>query len=149
VSLPGIVIGLGVAALPGGLTVPEALGGVLLGGGVLWALAATYEWLTGVEGMGFGDVKLLAMIGAFLGWQAIPAILVISSVSGSVAGVVVMLAHGASGAGGRIRRRFGLRALGPFVRRRAQRTAIPFGPFLALGAMVVLYLPRLATWPLR
>src|SRR5262245_5781171 len=65
VSLPGIVIGLAAAFLPGGVTPLDALLGTLLGGGILWAVAWSYERLTGVEGMGFGDVKLLAMMGAF------------------------------------------------------------------------------------
>jgi leader peptidase (prepilin peptidase)/N-methyltransferase len=144
VSLPGIVVGLGVAALPGGITVPEALGGVLLGGGVLWALAATYEWLTGVEGMGFGDVKLLAMIGAFVGWQGIPVVLLIASITGTCAGMLVIVSRRGRRGLGRVRRRFGTRALLPYLRRLGRSTEIPFGPFLALGAVVVLYVPRLA-----
>jgi leader peptidase (prepilin peptidase)/N-methyltransferase len=149
VSLPGIVVGLAASFVEGGPGPVASLLGVLAGGGVLWGVAWGYERATGREGMGLGDVKLLAMIGAFVGWQAIPAILVIASVTGSLAGVAVMLAHGASAGGVRIRRRFGLRALGPFVRRRAQRTAIPFGPFLAVGAMIALYLPDLDLWTLR
>ena len=144
VSLPGIVVGLAVSFLPGGIGPVAALFGMLAGGGVLWLVAWGYERATGTEGMGFGDVKLLAMIGAFVGWQALPAVLVIASVTGSLAGIAVMLAHGASAAGRRVTRRFGLRALGPFVRRRARRTAIPFGPFLALGGVLALYVPTLA-----
>jgi leader peptidase (prepilin peptidase)/N-methyltransferase len=68
VSLPGILIGLAATLLPGGISVVDSLVGTVLGGGVLWLLAWGYERSTGVEGMGFGDVKLLAMIGAFLGW---------------------------------------------------------------------------------
>jgi leader peptidase (prepilin peptidase)/N-methyltransferase len=143
VSLPGIAVGLGASFLTGGVGPVNALVGALVGGGILWAVAWGYERATGLEGMGFGDVKLLAMIGAFVGWQAIPAVLVIASLSGSLAGVAVMLAHGASAAGRRVIHRFGLRALLPFVRRRARRTAIPFGPFLALGAVLVLYVPGL------
>jgi len=86
VSLPGIVVGLAASFLPDGVAPLDALGGVLLGGGVLWAVAWGYERLTGIEGMGYGDVKLLAMIGAFLGWQAIPAVLVVASITGSLAG---------------------------------------------------------------
>jgi len=64
---------------------------MMAGGAVLWAVAWGYERATGVEGMGFGDVKLLAMIGAFVGWQAIPAILIIASVAGSIAGIGVIV----------------------------------------------------------
>ncbi len=149
VSLPGIVIGLAASFLAGGIGPLAAVLGVLVGGGTLWAVAWGYERATGVEGMGFGDVKLLAMIGAFVGWQGIPAVLVIASVLGSLAGVGVMLAHGASGAARRVAHRFGIAALGPFVRRRARRTAIPFGPFLPAGAVVVLYVPGILGWPLR
>jgi leader peptidase (prepilin peptidase)/N-methyltransferase len=143
VSLPGIVAGLAAAFLPGPPTPADALAGMLLGGGVLWAVAAGYQRATGVEGMGFGDVKLLAMIGAFLGWQAIPPILVIASVTGSLAGLV-MIALGGRPALRRVTRRLGVAAAGTFVRRAARRTEIPFGPFLALGALVVLFLPDLA-----
>ncbi len=144
VSLPGIVIGLLAAFLPGWPVGPmDALGGVLLGGGILWAIAWGYERMTGVEGMGFGDVKLLAMIGAFLGWQAIPGVLVIASVAGSLAGIGVMLSRGASRAGRRVVKRFGVGALPVFAQRAARRTAIPFGPFLALGAVLALYHPQL------
>jgi len=148
VSLPGILVGLGVALAGGPVTPVDAVAGVLAGGGILWAVAWGYERLTGVEGLGFGDVKLLAMMGAFLGWQAIPGILLIASITGSMAGVVVMLGSGASRAGRRVRRRLGVRALVPFVQRAARRTAIPFGPFLALGALLALYARDvLFLWP--
>src|SRR3989441_12822339 len=58
VSLPGIAVGVGAAFLPRGVGPLDALVGAVLGGGVLWAVAWSYEHLTGVEGMGFGDVKL-------------------------------------------------------------------------------------------
>jgi leader peptidase (prepilin peptidase)/N-methyltransferase len=144
VSLPGIVAGLGMALLPGGITLADAFFGVVLGGGVLWVLAATYEWLTGVEGMGFGDVKLLAMIGAFVGWQGIPIVLLIASVTGTCAGLLVIFSRRGRRGFGRVRRRLGLRAVLPYLRRLGRSTEIPFGPFLALGAVVVLYTPRLA-----
>jgi leader peptidase (prepilin peptidase) / N-methyltransferase len=141
VSLPGIVVGLGAAFLPGGVGPRDALAGAVLGGGILWAVAWTYERLTGLEGMGFGDVKLLAMIGAFLGWQAIPAVLVVASFTGSLAGLAVMFTRRGRRRMRRVARRLGVRAVLPFVRRAARRTEIPFGPFLALGAMLALYGP--------
>jgi leader peptidase (prepilin peptidase) / N-methyltransferase len=143
ISLPGILIGLGASFLPDGVDPLDSLIGVLVGGGILWAVAWTYERLTGIEGMGLGDVKLLAMIGAFLGWQAIPTVLVISSVSGSLAGLAVMAAEGVSRRGRRVVQKLGVRALPRYAQRAARRTEIPFGPFLALGALVALYVPNL------
>jgi leader peptidase (prepilin peptidase)/N-methyltransferase len=144
VSLPGIVIGLAVALLPGGIPIADALGGVALGGGVLWALAWTYERLTGIEGMGFGDVKLLAMIGAFVGWQGIPIVILIASVTGTGAGLFVIFSRRGRRGLRRAQQVLGARAVLPYLRRRSRSTEIPFGPFLALGAVVVLYAPDLA-----
>src|SRR5881628_862714 len=141
VSLPGIVVGLASAFLPGGVVPVDALLGVLVGGGLLWAVAWGYERWTGVEGMGFGDVKLLAMIGAFLGWQAVPAVLVVASLTGSLAGIALIVVRGGGRDGRRVARRLGTSAVLPFVRRAARRTEIPFGPFRALGALLALYHP--------
>jgi leader peptidase (prepilin peptidase)/N-methyltransferase len=141
VSLPGIAVGVGAAFLPRGVGPLDALAGAVLGGGVLWAVAWSYEHLTGVEGMGFGDVKLLAMIGAFLGWQAIPAVLVVASLTGSFAGLALIFTRRGRRRMARVARRLGASAVLPFVRRAARRTEIPFGPFLALGALLALYRP--------
>jgi leader peptidase (prepilin peptidase) / N-methyltransferase len=141
VSLPGILVGLAVSFLPGPPTPLESALGAFLGGGVLWAVAWIYERTTGIEGMGLGDVKLLAMIGAFLGWRAIPVVLVIASITGSAVGLAVMLAPSGRELRRRVVRRLGRRALLPFVRRAARRTEIPFGPFLAFGALLALFLP--------
>ena len=88
---------------------------------------------------------LLAMIGAFLGWQSIPAVLFIASISGSLGGVAILL-----GPRGRARARRVLASLGPAALvRHFRRTPLPFGPFLALGAVTALYVPDLAlpwTW---
>jgi leader peptidase (prepilin peptidase)/N-methyltransferase len=124
ISLPGIVAGLlfSVVAryvindpfeiIPSPLS---ALIGVLVGGGFLLALAWAYEAFTGVEGMGGGDIKLLAMIGAFLGWTSIPFTLFFASLTGSVIGLGFMISKG-------VGRRF----------------ALPFAPFLCLGALLYL-----------
>src|SRR5207244_12150100 len=135
--------GLPRACLPGRIAPADALLGVLSGGGVLWTVAWGYERWTGVEGMGYGDVKLLAMIGAFLGWQAVPAVLVVASLTGSLAGIALIVVRGGGRGGRRVVRQLGPGALIPFARRAARRTAIPFGPFLALGAMLALYRPDL------
>jgi leader peptidase (prepilin peptidase)/N-methyltransferase len=143
VSLPGVLIGLALSALPHGIGLANAAFGAALGGGLLWLVAWGYERYTGTEGMGLGDVKLLAMIGAFLGWQAIPIVLVVASIGGSLAGVVVIFGARGRREIARVAGRLGWRAVPSFVRRAARRTAIPFGPFLALGAVVALYVPHL------
>jgi leader peptidase (prepilin peptidase) / N-methyltransferase len=128
ISLPGIITGFLFAVIgrylisdPMGI-VPTPVGafiGVLLGGGFLLGVAWIYERLTGVEGMGGGDIKLLAMIGAFLGWPSIPLTLFFSSLGGSIIGLSIMLAKGVD-----------------------RRYALPFAPFLCLGALVYLFFGR-------
>ena len=111
VTLPGIVAGF-VASwfLPPGWL--SSLIGILLGGGVLLVIAEAYYRIRGQEGLGMGDVKMLAMIGAFLGWPLTLLTLVFASFAGSVVGV-------------------GLMAIG----RGTMQAALPFGTFLALGAL--------------
>jgi leader peptidase (prepilin peptidase) / N-methyltransferase len=121
ITYPGIVAGLLL-----GLILPspgfwEALLGVLLGGGFFFLTAWGYEKLSGKTGMGGGDVKLLAMIGAFLGVGSLPFIVFISGVLGTLVGLGLTLAGGA-GFGGRWR-----------------TTRIPFGPFLAVAALLYLF----------
>lgn len=127
ITLPGIVLGVVCAAtiLPVGLV--NSILGLLLGGGVLWVLAWASPYLFGKEGMGGGDIKLLAMIGAFLGWQPTLLAVLVGAFMGSVVGV-------------------GLIALR--VMRRDQY--LPFGPFLALGAVVALFFHQdLIGWYLK
>ena len=125
ISLPGIVVGLvlsvaGYFLISGeSAVVPSpvsSLLGILAGGGFLLATAWIYEKITGVEGMGGGDIKLLAMIGAFLGWQSIPLTLFFASLVGSVVGIACMLATGAG-----------------------RRLALPFAPFLCSGALLFIF----------
>ena len=116
ISLPGIVIGLAFSLVSPLVTPIDALIGALAGGGTLLAVAWLYHTFRGVEGMGGGDIKLLAMIGAFLGWKSIFVTLFVGSVIGSIIGVIVMLYEGAD-----------------------TKLAIPFGPFLAGGALVYLF----------
>ncbi len=116
ISLPGIVVGLAFSLVSPLVTPVDALLGVLAGGGTLLAVAWLYQTLRGQEGMGGGDIKLLAMIGAFLGWRSIFVTLFVGSVIGSLVGVVLML-----------------------YQRADTKLAIPFGPFLACGALVYLF----------
>ena len=127
ISLPGIPLGFFCSfALPW-LSWQSSLLGILLGGGILLAIALGYEWLTKQEGMGLGDVKLLAMLGAFLGAAAILPIIFLASIMGTAVGVPLML-----------------------IKRAGRKLAIPFGPFLAGAALVYLFfvdrLDPLARW---
>ncbi len=89
ITLPGIATGLILSlVVPPGIV--DAILGTILGGGVLWAIGEAYYRYSGQEGMGGGDVKMLAMIGAFLGWKLVLVTLVLSSVAGSLVGLLVM-----------------------------------------------------------
>jgi leader peptidase (prepilin peptidase) / N-methyltransferase len=111
-SLGGLAAGLLLSFLPGG-DWTGSLAGAAIGGGILFVTAAAYEKATGREGMGGGDIKLIAMIGTFLGWRG--ALLTIFA--GSLFGV----------AGGLVAMRKGDEGL---------KTAIPFGPFLCAAALI-------------
>lgn len=111
ITLPGVAAGLVFSlAFPPGVL--DALIGALLGGGVLWAIGEGYYRFTGQEGMGGGDVKMLAMVGAFLGWQQVLVTLIVSSLAGSILGVLIIVS-----------------------RRGTLKQALPYGTFLALGAL--------------
>jgi leader peptidase (prepilin peptidase)/N-methyltransferase len=185
ISLPGTAVGFALSWLPGGVGPVDSAAGLLLGGGFLAAVAAAYAWWTKRGGLGLGDVKLLAMIGAFLGWTAIPTTVIVGSLAGSAVGIPAILIRGRH-----LRLREGVRAgilvapaalgflwllegillppllhLPPLrtvgvalgagllvgllvtVRRAARRYPIPFGPFLALGALASLFFgPELMAW---
>ena len=124
ISLPGIVIGFACSFFIPRLGWLNSLLGILAGGGSLYLVAWGYERLTGKEGMGGGDIKLLAMLGAFFGWKAIPFIILVSSLTGSVIGITLML-----------------------VRKQDGKLAIPFGPFLVIGTLVHIFFGRqLVAW---
>lgn len=116
ISLPGIGIGIAGAFFSGFHTWQQAIIGMIAGGGMLYLIALGYYILTRRDGMGGGDIKLLAMIGAFLGWPSLLYVVFFSSFTGSVVGIVSMLAKG-----------------------EGTRLKIPFGPFLSLGAMTYLF----------
>ena len=116
ITLPGIAVGLLLSVAGMGPPVLDSVAGALLGGGLLYGVAAGYYAWTGREGMGGGDVKLLAMIGAFLGWRSVLVTLVLGSFTGALVGVGLILGRGAD-----------------------VRVPIPFGPFLALGATCAIF----------
>jgi leader peptidase (prepilin peptidase)/N-methyltransferase len=119
ISLPGIVVGFASSFLLPWLTWQNSLIGIIAGGGSLLIVATGYELLTKKEGMGGGDIKLLAMMGAFLGWRAVPFIIFAGSLLGSVIGITLMLAQ-----------------------KKDSKLAIPFGPFLAFGAILYIFFGR-------
>ncbi len=131
ISVSGIGLGLLLSALVPALHPPEvlwpwdglvgafparmldSLSGVVLGGGLLWGLGTVWEVLFRKEAMGGGDVKLAAMMGAFLGWQLMLLAIFISALVGSIVGIAVML--------------------------RTKDHYIPYGPYLALGGLVSVF----------
>jgi leader peptidase (prepilin peptidase)/N-methyltransferase len=123
ITLPGIVVGLIFSLiLPPGIV--EALLGALLGYGILWGIAEAYYRYSGQEGMGGGDLKMLAMVGAFLGWKLVLVTLVLSSVTGSVIGLLVI-----------------------GLRRGDMKYALPYGTFLAAAALLAsLVGDRIVAW---
>lgn len=125
ISLPGIVLGFAGSFGHDLVSWQQSGLGILLGGGLLYAVALGYFALTRRDGMGGGDIKLLAMIGAFLGWQSLPYVLFSSSLVGSLVGLLAMVRQGRGG-----------------------QTRIPFGPFLAFGALSYLFFQAdiLALW---
>jgi len=115
-SLTGIVLGLAGAWWWVPMPWWESLLGAFLGWFSLWLVAAGYYYATGRDGMGGGDLKLLAMLGAFLGYKALLPIILLSSLSGAVIGLGLVAWKGKDG-----------------------RYAIPFGPFLAVGGLIYLF----------
>lgn len=124
ITLPGILVGIGASAVNAWFTaggdslepvlygVLYSLAGFLVGGGILWLVAWAYKLYSGIDGLGGGDIKFLAMVGAFLGVRGALATLVLSSFLGSFLGLLLIAFRGKKGG-----------------------TAIQFGPFLALGAL--------------
>jgi len=125
IDLPGIAIGLIIGALHLGALAPdlmlsktllESVTGAVAGGGILLVIGLSYKLVRKVEGMGLGDVKMMAMLGAVLGWEPLFPLLVLASVAGALVGIVVAS-----------RSTEGL------------KVALPFGVFLGLAFLVVLF----------
>jgi leader peptidase (prepilin peptidase) / N-methyltransferase len=117
ITLPGIPIFFLLAIFIVKIPWMDALIGLLIGGGVLFAIAFVYEFLTKREGMGGGDIKLLAMIGGFLGWKSLMFVLLFSSFSGAIIGLMAMI-----------------------IKKQDMKYAVPFGPFLSAAAVAYLFL---------
>ena len=116
ITLPGIPLFFLISVFFMDVRVLEALLGILLGGGSLYIIAFLYELIAKREGMGGGDIKLLAMVGAFSGWKSLLFILFLSSALGALVGIVVMVVKG-----------------------KDMKYAIPFGPFLSLAAVAYIF----------
>jgi len=116
ITLPGIPIFFLAAIFLVKIPWLEALIGLLIGGGVLFAIAFVYELITKREGMGGGDIKLLAMIGGFLGWKSLMFVLLFSSFSGAIVGITAMI-----------------------IKKQDMKYAVPFGPFLSVAAVAYLF----------
>jgi leader peptidase (prepilin peptidase)/N-methyltransferase len=124
ITLPGIPIFFAASfALPA-ITYKDALLGILIGGGSLFLVAWVYSIITKKEGMGGGDIKLLAMMGAMVGWQGVFFTIFVASLVGTLAGLAVMLQS-----------------------RQGMKLAVPFGPFLSIGAITYIFFgTQLVNW---
>jgi leader peptidase (prepilin peptidase)/N-methyltransferase len=123
ITLPGVVLGLLFSLVfpPG---VVSAVLGAVLGGGLLWLIGEAYYRYAGKEGMGGGDVKMLAMVGAFLGWKLVIVTLNLSSFAGALAGIRLIA-----------------------TRRGGMQHQLPYGTFIAAAALVAsLAGDRLVAW---
>jgi leader peptidase (prepilin peptidase)/N-methyltransferase len=116
-SLSGIVLGFLFSFFTPRLSWTDSLLGILLGGGALYLIAVAYSLIRRKEGMGGGDIKLLGMIGGFVGWQGVVFTVLVSSISGMIIALPLMLRRG-----------------------KGMGSEIPFGPFLAFGAVCYIFL---------
>ncbi len=132
IDLPGVAIGLLMGAAHMGALYPdlmlsktllESVAGAAVGGGVLLAIALSYKLVRKLEGMGLGDVKMMAMIGAVVGWEPLLPIFLIASVTGAAVGLIVASKSGDG-----------------------MQAAIPFGVFLGLSFLFVLFFGN-SFWP--
>jgi leader peptidase (prepilin peptidase)/N-methyltransferase len=116
ITLPGMIAGLAVSFLPEGIGIISALIGLVVGGGALYLIAMAGDILFKKESMGGGDIKMAAMLGAFLGWKKVLLVFMLSAVAGLVVSLLIMA----------------------FSRSLRRHRIIPFGPFLSIAAVVAL-----------
>jgi leader peptidase (prepilin peptidase) / N-methyltransferase len=116
ITLPLMWLGLLINLFGVFARLPDAVIGAAAGYLVLWSVYWLFKLLTGREGMGYGDFKLLAALGAWFGWQVLPMILLVSSLAGAVIGISLIVFQG-----------------------KDRRTAIAFGPYLAIAGFVALF----------
>ena len=145
ITLPGIVVGVASASLlmPDEIGWQSSLIGLAIGGSVLFLVGYLYELVRGREGLGMGDVWLLAMIGAFVGWPGVIFTLFFGSILGVVGGLAMVLGGGRGAAEPVADPATDL----PETDLSILRTEVPFGPFLALAAgFYALFQPQLMRW---
>jgi len=118
-TLPLLWLGLGFNLAGTFVPIGDAVAGAMAGYGILWAVYWLFKLATGKEGMGYGDFKLLAALGAWFGWQAIPSIILLASAVGAAVGIAMIV----------------------LVRHRRE-VPIPFGPYLAGAGLLALYFAR-------
>ena len=124
ITIPGVFFFFITAFAIPTLSWVDSLLGILIGGGSLFAVAVLYHLLTRKEGMGGGDIKLLAMIGALVGWKGVFFTIFVSSAVGTLVGLSIMIAT-----------------------RQNLKLAVPFGPFLSIGAATYIFFgPQLISW---
>jgi leader peptidase (prepilin peptidase)/N-methyltransferase len=116
ITLPFLWIGLGFNLFAVYTTLDSAVIGAMAGYLSLWSVYWGFKLLTGKEGMGYGDFKLLGMLGAWMGWQVLPAIILLSSLVGAVIGIGMIV-----------------------IRGRDRNIPIPFGPYLAIAGLIAFY----------
>ncbi len=116
VTLPGIALGVAVSLVPGGINILQSVIGLVVGGGALYLVAMLGDWLFKKESMGGGDIKMAAMLGAFLGWQKVLLTFLGSAVIGLVISLILM----------------------GFSAKLREKRVVPFGPFIALAAVIAI-----------
>ena len=116
ITLPLLWLGLAFNLWTTFADLPTAVIGAMAGYLSLWSVFWLFKLATGKEGMGYGDFKLLAALGAWLGWQMLPAIILLSSVVGAVVGIALIVAA-----------------------RHGRNVPIPFGPYLAAAGVIALF----------
>jgi leader peptidase (prepilin peptidase)/N-methyltransferase len=116
ITLPLIWVGLLVNICGTFTSLESAVLGAIAGYLVLWTIYWAFKWATGKDGMGYGDFKLLAALGAWLGWKMLPVVILLSSFAGAAVGIslIVFARHG-------------------------RNVPIPFGPYLVLGGLAALF----------
>jgi leader peptidase (prepilin peptidase) / N-methyltransferase len=127
IVLPLLWLGLLLSLVPVYADSQSAIVGAAVGYLSLWGVFHLFRLLTGKEGMGFGDFKLLAMLGAWVGWQYLPQVVLLSAVAGAVIGGILIVS-----------------------KRQARGVPMPFGPFLAIAGWIALvWGPEINLWYLR
>ena len=114
ITLPGIIIGLTLSLTMPHITLINSIKGLLIGGGLFYAIAIISR-----GGMGGGDIKLIAMVGSFLGWKNVLLTIFLGSLFGSIVGIVLII-----------------------LKKKNRKDMVPFGPFLSLGAIISIFFGR-------